>query len=69
MPDIRDRDHLRAMAADMRRLAAQHAEGGNPEISKKLTTVAAALEVKADNLADCTAINLAGRTWDHAGSR
>lgn len=51
MPDIVDhKEYLRDAAANLRRLSAQHGDGGNPEISRKLADVAAALEIQADEV-------------------
>jgi hypothetical protein len=51
MADIRAyRLHLRNSAANLRRLSEQHGDGGNPEISRKLANVAAALDAEANDL-------------------
>jgi hypothetical protein len=53
MADIRVyRLHLRNSAANLRRLADRHSDGGNPEISRKLADVVAGLEAEADDLLD-----------------
>ena len=69
MADIRAyRLHLRNSAANLRRLADRHSDGGNPEISRKLADVAAGLEAEADDLLDGAPADPSGRKeFERAG--